>query len=147
MRKVIAKVKKYFQTISKIESTPRSIAMGFAIGTFIGIFPTPGFSFFLGILIVMLFKRVNKIALFGALVLFNPLVNIPFDIASFALGDFIFRDALIKVFDIKFLDYAYHFTRRFLVGNIIIASAMSVLNYFIVKNILLNIRSKRNKEK
>jgi len=44
-----------------IKKSAHSIALGFAIGTFIGIMPTPGFGVLFALLVVLFYKEVNKI--------------------------------------------------------------------------------------
>ncbi len=134
------KIKRYFYDIAKIKTTPHSIALGFAIGTFIGILPTPGFSIILAVIILSIFKNVSKISLFAALLLFNPIVNIPFNILSFKFGDFIFKNSPIQELSIPLFSKIYYFTRRYLVGNIIISSSISILGYFCIKLVVTKIQ-------
>ncbi|MFH1849696.1 MAG: DUF2062 domain-containing protein [archaeon] len=134
------RISAYLLEVAVIKSSPHSIALGFAVGTLIGILPTPGISFITGGIVILMFKSISKISLFAALVLFNPFVNIPFDIASYKLGNYIFQNAPVHEFTIPFLNTVYRFTRRYLVGNAIIAVLMSILSYFMVKKAVVRFK-------
>lgn len=126
-------MKSFFEELSNSESTPHEIALGFAVGTFFAILPTPGFSFFLGFLFAMVYKKVNKLSLFGSLALFNPIVNLPFYTLSYIIGDALYGTAPVVTFKIIFLDTVINYTRRFLTGAFIIALGMSVIGYILIR--------------
>ena len=69
VKKFKEKLKHHFQEVLKTKTSPHSIALGFAIGTLIDILPTLGFGFFLGLLVGLIFEKVNKYSLFGAIIL------------------------------------------------------------------------------
>jgi uncharacterized protein len=129
------KFQKYVESVLKIKSSAHSIALGFSIGTLIGIFPTPGISFILGGIVVFLFKKVSKISLFGAILLWNPLVQLPIYWASYALGKILFKGQEIVTYDVSFFSILFAYTRRYLVGNAIIAITLSILSYYIVRKV------------
>ena len=51
------KIREHFSEVIKIKRSPHSIALGFAVGTFLAILPTPGFSILLGLLIVLIYQK------------------------------------------------------------------------------------------
>jgi uncharacterized protein (DUF2062 family) len=59
----LKRLKDKFIFLAKINSAPRHIALGVAIGIFIGVTPLYGFHTVLVILIAMLIPRTNKIAI------------------------------------------------------------------------------------
>ena len=67
-------------------SSDHEIALGFTVGTAISILPTPGFNLLLGALFIAVYPRVNKLAVFGAMAVYNPVFMIPFYWASYQLG-------------------------------------------------------------
>ena len=127
------KVKEHFREVLEIKTSTHSIALGFAIGTFISMLPTPGFNILLGFLIILIFKRINKFSLFGSLVLWNPLTLFPFYFLMYKLGNLMFSSAPVIRFNIVIMDQIYNFSRRFLIANIIIAIIMSIISYFVVR--------------
>ena len=126
------KLKHHLHEVIRIKKSPHEIALGFAIGTLIGILPTPGFSFLLGLFIVLIFERVNKIALFSALILWNPILLAPIYYASMKLGNLIFGPQPTVIFNITVWDAVYNFSRRYLLGNFIIACFASLMSYIII---------------
>lgn len=125
----VRKVKEHFKKVAEIKTSPNSIALGFAIGTFIAIFPTPGFSIILGLLLVLIFPKISKIAMISSFVVWNPIVLIPIFAWSYKLGDYIMGSVPVVEISIPFFQTAYNFSRRFLLGNIIIGSVASLSSY------------------
>jgi uncharacterized protein (DUF2062 family) len=128
--------KKHFDEMSKTHSTPHHIAMGFASGTLISLLPTPGFNILLGLLILFLFPKFNKMALFGAMAVWNPLTTPLVYSASFYIGNLIFGNDPFVDIKLNFLTYFWHYSRRFLVGNFILAISGTIISYLLVYNIV-----------
>ncbi len=57
------KLKDKFMILLRINNTPRHIALGVAIGVFIGVTPLYGFHTILAILMAILIRQTNKIAI------------------------------------------------------------------------------------
>ena len=127
------KIKYYAQEVLTEKTTPHSIAVGFAIGSFISILPTPGFNLILALIVSLIYKKVNKVSLFIGVLFWNPLTSPVIYYFSYKLGNLIFGAAPIVVYNVSFMEQIYQFTRRFLVGNIIIAVSMSIISYFLVR--------------
>ncbi len=121
-----------FKAIMKSNSSPESMAMGFSLGTLIVILPTPGFGIFIALFIALLFKKINKVAILASFTLWNPIIIAPIYWLSFELGNLIFRpDPSIK-FDLAILDQLYHYSGKFMLGNVMIAIFMSIISYMAV---------------
>ena len=146
VKKWIKKIKNHFNEIIKTKTTPHSIALGFAIGTFLCIFPTPGFSFLLGLLVVLIFERVNKFSLFGSFIVWNPLVLTPIFYVGYQIGDLFYHFEPIQRFDIVILNQAFNFTRRLIIGNTILGIMIAVVSYYAVY-IIVDIVQKKQVEK
>lgn len=131
-KKLKVKLQEQIEELSKTHSTPHEIAIGFAIGILIAILPTPGISVLLAALVILIYKRVNKFSLFGALAVFNPFTMIPFYIASFAIGDMIFGTEEVVLFKFVFLNTVYNYTRRYLIGNLIVAIVTAIIGYIVM---------------
>ncbi|MBN2112146.1 DUF2062 domain-containing protein [Candidatus Woesearchaeota archaeon] len=126
------RIKKHFTEVIKIKKSPHSIALGFAIGTFISNLPTPGVNILLGLLVSLLYTKVNKLSLFGGILFWNPLIT-PFTYGlSFKIGDFLLGNAAIVEYTPNRFEQFYSFSSRFLLGVVIVASVLAVASYFIV---------------
>jgi len=137
------KAKKHIEELISVNTTPHSIASGFAIGTLIGILPTPGISMPIALLIVFIFPKINKISLVGAILFWNPLLTIPLYPPSYALGNMIFGNTEVIRYNLVLFDQAYNFTRRFLVGNAIIAITIAMTSYLITRIVIIGYKKNR----
>jgi uncharacterized protein len=133
LKKYKEKIKHHFHEVIRTKKSPHSIALGFAIGTFIGILPTPGLNILFGLIIILIFEKVNKFTLFFAIFFWNTLTLAPVHYLSFKIGVLLFGSAQVVKSDFVMLDFLYTFARRYLVGNLILAVTLSIASYFIVK--------------
>jgi uncharacterized protein (DUF2062 family) len=136
IKKHLQKTKEHFQEVLETKTSPHSIALGFAIGTCIVILPTFGFNILLGFLIIALFGKINKFALFGAYIIWNPLTILPLYSLSYKVGSLLFKSVPVQEYDLVIWDHIYSFTRRFLVGNILVAITAAIASYIIVYQIV-----------
>lgn len=130
---LIGRIKNHFREVIKIKKSPHSIALGFALGTFIAILPTFGLGLIIGLIIVLIFKKVNKLSLIAAFILWNPFVVIPIYLFSYRIGDALMSALPIIKLRFALFNNVYNLTLRLLVGNFIIAFTASVLSYFSIK--------------
>lgn len=126
------RVKQHIREVIKTKKSPNSIALGFAIGTFIGTLPIPFIDLFIGALILLIFKKINKYSLFAGILLWNPLTKIPIYTLSYSIGDMIYGPSQIVSLELSFLNQILIATRRMIVGNIIISVLLSVISYALV---------------
>lgn len=134
------KLVNHFHEVAKTKDSPFSIALGFAIGTFIGVMPTPGFGLLIAVLLALIFKQINKYSLFIALAIFNPLVLAPVYLISYKIGNLILGTSPIVTFTFDSLYGVILYSVRLLIGLTISAVFLSsisfVLAYFISKRLL-----------
>lgn len=145
------KLKRYGLILLKRRAKPHNVGMGVAVGAFINVIPTPGLGFVLGFIISLLFKRINKFALWGALLLLNPFFLAPIYILGYKLGMFVCTSLFDYQFESKiYVDYVIMGeTKRFVLGylylgNFILACIISTIGYFLSKNLLIKYRKKLN---
>ncbi|SMD33925.1 hypothetical protein SAMN04488029_1742 [Reichenbachiella faecimaris] len=131
--KFVFKLKRHFLEVLRTKTSDHSVAMGFAVGSFVAILPTPGISFLIGIGIVAIFKTINKYALFLAMVVWNIWTLAPIYWASYEIGEAIFGDVEKVIFDIKEWDQVFDYSLRFLIGNLFLSTPIAVLSYFLVR--------------
>ena len=134
-KRIIKKIKEHFKEVLGIKTSPHSIALGFAIGTFIAILPTFGFTYLIAIIVMLVYAKESKIALFGALLLWNPFVLFPVYTLSYRLGDFILTGSP-AIYPLQGIEQFRYATLRFLVGNFIIAVLFSLTSYFIIRKLV-----------
>ena len=126
-------------------SSDHEIALGFTVGTAISILQTPGFNLLLGALFIAVYPRVNKLAVFGAMAVYNPVFMIPFYWASYQLGALFFGTDPVVHYDVLVLNQAFDFTRRYLFGNLIVTVITSAITYPLVRKIVHFRRSREGR--
>ena len=132
IRRYKEKVKKHFKEVLELKTSPHSIALGFAIGTAIAVLPTFGLGVLIGLLIIFIFKKVSKISLFAGLAVWNPFILTPLYVVAYEIGDFILKGAPVKTYEFWVLNEFFAYTRRFLLGNLIITIITTFLSYLVV---------------
>lgn len=140
MRKKIAS---WIVRLAKEDADPHHVASGAAIGTFISIMPTPGVNILLCLLVAFLYRHVNKLALFAPLVIWNPFTVILLYPASYHLGDFLFGQSEVVVYNLALMDQIFYYSRRFLVGHTIISASIAAATYGLVFWLVARDRSYR----
>ncbi len=130
--KIKNKIKKHFEEVLRIKTSPHSIALGFAIGSAIALFPTFGLGGLIGLAIVLIFEKVSKLSLFAGLAFWNPLVLIPTYGLSYKIGAFLLKNAPSKTYNLWIFNQLFNYSRRFLLGNLILTITLTLLGYFIV---------------
>jgi len=126
------KIKKYIQEILELRTSPHEIALGFAVGTAIAILPTFGLGVLIGIFLIFLIPKINKISLFISFAFWNPLLLIATSALSFVIGNFLFPDISVVKFRFEVLNQIFVYTRRYLIGNLIVTALFTALSYIIV---------------
>jgi uncharacterized protein (DUF2062 family) len=139
------KLKRHFVEVLRTKTSDRSVALGYALGTFIAILPTPGFNIFLGLIFVAIFKRINKLSVVVAMAIWNTATLIPIYWLSLEIGNMIFGDLPKVEFEIELLDQVFQYTLRFFVGNVIFSIPFSVFNYYFAFWFIRRVRSNRLK--
>ena len=119
----------HLEDVVKIKTSTQAIAAGFSVGTFVSILPEPGFSILVAFVIVLIFKRISKIAIFVAMAFWNPVTLIPVYVASYELGRWLLHGVATEEYTLSVLNRVYYFSNDFLLGNFIVAVALSILFY------------------
>jgi len=129
------RVIEYFEEVVRLKKTPHEIALGFALGVFIGILPTPGFNILIGLGLIFIFKKLNKIALFAGMAIFNPIVSAPVIYFSHRIGGLFIPPLVPTDTPYGFLVEFLHTSARVLGGSIVVGLVVSIIIYHIVKRI------------
>lgn len=130
----------------RVGGDPVHIGLGFAVGVFLGIFPTFGVGTPLALLIASLLRWNRISAVLGSLVM-NPFTTPFFWTLSGSLGAAIFRaDAKMVLQSVgngermKSLSEA---ALIYLTGNTLIALTGAVVSYFVSRKLVMAYREKR----
>ncbi|MEO9804751.1 MAG: DUF2062 domain-containing protein [Reichenbachiella sp.] len=137
-------LKRHFIEVLKTKTSDRSVALGYALGSFIAISPTPGISILLGIAMVAIFKRLNKLSLFFAMAIWNVWTLSPIYWLSYKIGEAIFGEIPVVRFEFEQLDRVFDYTLRFMVGNLILSVPISILSYYFVLWLVRKVRTSRS---
>ena len=142
MVKLTTKIKNKFYELACTNTSEHDIALGFAIGTFISI-TIPVVGFLVGLAIAAVFKKINKLSLLGSIVLWNPFFLIPIYALSYEIGNLFFDSPPVTVYNIKIINHIINFSKRYLLGNIILAVTISIASYFMVRFAVIEYRKYR----
>jgi len=106
--------------------------MGFAVGTFIAILPTFGLGIFIGLLVLLIFKKISKISMFISFAIWNPLVLILLYPLAHNIGNIILSPFPTTNFKFEILNQLFIYTGRFILGSLILATTVSIICYLIL---------------
>lgn len=119
----------WLNELTQSHKSADAIALGGAVGTLIAIFPTPGFNVLLGVLTLAALPGMNKLALFGALAVWNPIICTPLYAFASDIGSMLLGPTQDVNFEVVILDQHYSYSRGFLAGIGIIAVITSLIIY------------------
>ncbi|MCX5710252.1 MAG: DUF2062 domain-containing protein [Candidatus Omnitrophica bacterium] len=141
------KLKKFIVKILRMNNTPHEIALGIAIGVFIGILPVYGFHTILFLIAIATIRRVNKIAvLAGTNISLPPTVPI-ITWTAYDIGRIVFWGKYdpLTWSDFKNISFA-SIRSRYLplfVGSLILGALCAVFFYYLVYFVTKRIMKKR----
>lgn len=118
-----------------LEDTPHRLALGLAIGIFLGVFPTFGLAIPLSVLLAGLF-RANPVTAAAGCAIGLPWFAPFFWSASYLLGLFLLRIPLPKNLGAETLTWKRVLEEGlwpYLLGNILLSLLASILGYILLK--------------
>jgi uncharacterized protein (DUF2062 family) len=145
------RIKYFHDKFISLKGEPRAIAMGMAIGVFVGVTPTIPFHTALLVLVAFLSKQNITAAYLGSWIISNP-ITIPFfyfsqyELGRYLLGiapcQFNFSGLSIQ----HILGIGWHLAVPLLLGGIIMAPFFAIPAYFITRHAVLTIRKNTNND-
>lgn len=152
----------YFIRLKRLQGSPRSLAMGSAVGAAIGITPTLPFHTVL-ILAATILLRVNPIAgIISATIVSNPLTFVPHYYAAWWIGDHILPGRLTwhQISELLYLlnhegfvdgfktlcEVGYNTLLVMMVGGMVLALPTGIITYFIAFRFFVAIHKKRRQK-
>jgi|GEM_PF-1089722 len=160
-------LKRFIIKLVELNDTPKQIALGAAIGTFVSITPTPGLQTVIAVTLAGIF-RGNLIAAAAMCWVSNPLTAVPICYINYIIGAFILRlDKMLSLSDIEKIftpestgiiaeffecikKIAEVFISAFIpmcIGSLFFGAALGVLVYFVTLKIVLKYRALRDAHK
>lgn len=139
--------KKFYDKFISLKGAPESIALGMAIGIFIGVTPTIPFHTILIASLTFLLRQNFTAAILGSLLISNPLTIPFFYVTQYQLGKLLLGNNNLQI---VFNDYSiWHIVNNgwcvaspLLAGGIIMAPLFAVPAYFITYKAVVAVRKK-----
>ena len=139
-------VREFVERVKKLEGDPHYVAMGMAIGIFVGITPTMPFHTVIAVALAFILRGSKAAAAIG--VWFCNPISAPFlYLGSYKTGMFIFGHS--APFDVKYesvfelLKLGADVTIAMVFGGIILGILPSFASYFIMRKIITTLRSRK----
>jgi uncharacterized protein (DUF2062 family) len=143
------RIRYFHDKFISLKGEPKAIAMGMAIGVFVGVTPTIPFHTALLVVIAVLFKRNVTAAYLGSWVISNPITIPVFYFTQYELGRYLLGIAptdfnLAGLSLQHIVSIGWHIAIPLLLGGIIMAPLFAVPAYFITHRAVLTIRKNMN---
>jgi uncharacterized protein (DUF2062 family) len=143
-------LREFVKRIKKLEGDPHYIAMGMAIGVFVGITPTMPFHTVIAVALAFILRGSKAAAALGVWFC-NPITAPFFYLGSYKTGMFIFGNS--APFDVKYesilelLKLGMDVTMAMIAGGVILGIVPGIAAYFITRKIMTTIRSRKTAER
>lgn len=141
-RKLVARARAELVRALEARHTPKQVAASFALGIFITALPTLGTGLLVFVVVAALFASVSRIALFASVIVLNPAVKWGVYAASYGLGSRILGPAegvSVRTVDVS-LAAGPEVVTRLLLGNLILACALTVVAYVLAHRFTVEYR-------
>jgi hypothetical protein len=139
-------LREFVERVKTLQGDPHYIAVGMAIGVFIGITPTMPFHTVIAIALAFIFRGSKAAAALGVWFC-NPVTAPFFYLGSFKAGMFILGHS--APFDIKYesilelVKLGMDVTIAMIIGGVILGILPGIAAYFITRKIITTIQSRR----
>lgn len=142
-------LKSTYERFIKIRGNPRKIALGFALGIFIGLTPSMGFQMGVAVFLAALLKW-NKISAATGVWITNPLTAVPIYGFTYMVGVKVLHFSKIQNFSPEFttlsiqtlLQKAPKVLAAMTLGGVVVGLPLSILTYFLSYKAVLNYQDK-----
>jgi hypothetical protein len=139
-------VREFAERVKQLHGDPHYVAMGMAIGVFIGITPTVPFHTVIAVALAFIFRGSKAAAALGVWFC-NPLTAPLFYWGSYKTGMFILGDP--GSIDVKFesilelLKLGSDITMAMIAGGVILGILPGIAAYFLTRKVFITIRSRK----
>lgn len=122
------------------DHSPQEVAISFGIGLFVTALPTLGTGLLVFVVLVYLFERLSKIALFASVLVLNPPVKWGVYATSYWLGQRLLGPVPGVSFDGTVLSAGTDVLTRLWVGNLVLAVILATVGYVFALRLVLGFR-------
>ena len=139
-------IREFVERVKRLDGDPHYIAMGMAIGVFVGITPTMPFHTVIAVALAFLLRGSKAAAAIGVWFC-NPITAPFFYLGSYKTGMFILGHS--APFDVKYesvlelLKLGMDVTVAMIVGGVILGILPGFASYFITRNIITKIQLRK----
>ena len=139
-------LREFVKRVKRLEGDPHYIAMGMAIGVFVGITPTMPFHTVVAVALAFILRGSKAAAALGVWFC-NPITAPFFYLGSYKTGMFIFGNS--APFDVKYesvlelLKLGMDVTMAMIVGGVILGILPGIAAYVITRKIMTTLRSRK----
>jgi uncharacterized protein (DUF2062 family) len=142
-------LKDFYDRFLCLKGEPRAIAMGLAIGVFIGVTPTIPFHTALIILFGLLFKHNLTAAYLGSWLISNPLTILILYFSQYELGRYLLgmthAHLVLTDYSLKsILSMGWQITLPLMTGGFVMAPFFALPVYFMTYRVMLSLRKESN---
>ena len=151
----LRRLKDSFLQICEMKASAHSIALGAAIGVFVGFLPCMGIQMSIAVPLAFLL-RANKVLAAAGVWLTNPITFIPIYYSCYLAGTVIYRvepirmaafEALAEDFTVdSFLHLGERIVAPMLIGCVVLGLLFGLLTYVVTRRLVLNVRLRRAKQ-
>lgn len=149
-------IKKSFNTTKKLilkiikgRGSSHQIAFGFAIGVFVGVFPTFGLGLIFTSALAVVIRFNLPASIVGGAISTNPLTTPLCIAASYKIGELLTGTKInLKISDSESIYYMSNFKTfglNFLIGNFALSLFLGIISYFIIKVMIDAYRKKQTR--
>jgi uncharacterized protein (TIGR03546 family) len=149
-RFVKRKLREFYIRFISLKGDPRKIAMGMAIGVFIGVTPTIPFHTILILFLTLFFRQNLTAAMLGAWIM-NPVTIPVFYFAEYELGKLVLGlqhlDIALHAYSVdELLEAGWHIFYPLQIGGVILAPVFALPAYFITHKYVLAVRKRNERD-
>lgn len=144
------RLKAFYDRFLSLNGDPRAIAMGMAVGIFIGVTPTIPFHTALIVLWGLTWKHNLTAAYLGSWLISNPLTIPILYLSQYELGRYLlgmtYAHPVLTDYSLKsILSMGWQITLPLMTGGIIMAPFFAIPAYFMTYRMVLSLRSKNKR--
>ena len=145
-----SKIRAFIQRAKALQGDPHYIAVGMAIGVFVGVTPTIPFHTVVALAMAFIFRGSKPAAAIGVWIA-NPLTIPLFYFSSYKLGMLLLGKSLPP--DIQFrsvnelMNLGLDVTVAMICGGVLLGIVPGVAAYFVTRQLFLKIRSRKQRQR
>jgi len=144
------KLREFYVQFISLKGDPRKIAMGMAIGVFIGVTPTIPFHTIIIIFLTMLFRQNLTAAMLGAWIM-NPITIPLFYFVEYEIGKLVLGsqhlEIVLHAYSVdELMAVGWHIFYPLQIGGILLAPVFALPAYFITHKYALAFRKKNGRD-